>query len=720
MSKSNIKDIMWRAYLVYFIMLGFGIAIIARLLYIQIAEGDFWRQKAMDETVMPVDIEATRGSIFADDGRVMATSVPIFDVRMDVASPNITDDIFKENIDSLAMCLANLFKDRDAKAYKTDLVKARKEKNHYFLIKRNVEFAQLKALKRFPIFNMGRYRGGLIVVQKDRREMPFRILAQRTIGFSRNFEIKQKKGKKTIKRDTSIYVGLEGSFNGQLQGVKGKKLVQRIANGVFMPLNDENIIEPKNGKDIVTTINIEYQDVAEMALMKQLRAQKADHGCAVLMEVATGEIKAIANLTRNRKDTSYSEYIEAYNYALGEATEPGSTFKLISLVAALDDGKTDLDAMVNTGNGITTYYNRDMKDVHGGYGTVTVKKAFEVSSNVGISKVIWNAYSKNPAQFVNKLREMQVDRPLNLEIAGEGMPQIKDPKRNLATWYGTTLPWMSIGYEVALTPLQILTFYNAIANGGTMVKPMLVKEIRENGNLVQSFSTKIIKQQICKKETVEKARQLLEGVVENGTAKHIKSPDYKIAGKTGTAQIAGAEGYNKSDYKASFVGYFPADNPMYSCIVVINNPRAGLIYGGTIAAPVFKEIADKVFATQPNVHPAKFKDTIIPFWPVVTLARAAETRQLYNQLGIPYIEKVAGDAWISTSLSSSKVITNPVDIRQRLMPNVTGMTAKDAVYLLESMGLKVTVKGKGKVKSQSKTPGSMIVNGESVILELSI
>ncbi|MCK4639399.1 MAG: penicillin-binding protein 2, partial [Bacteroidales bacterium] len=424
------------------------------------------------------------------------------------------------------------------------------------------------------------------MIPKTIRKMPFKELAKRTIGYENKKE--------------NLFVGLEGAYSEYLEGKKGKQLRQRICNGDWKPIQDENEIEPQNGKDIITTIDINIQDVAENALLEHLKEHKAFQGCAILMEVETGYIKAIANL---QYDSSDNKYKESYNYAFAENVEPGSTFKLASMIAVIEDRKVNLSDTIDTGDGWIVYYNRTMRDAYKiRDGKITCREAFEKSSNVGVSMIIWDAYKKNPEKFVEHLYDMSLNKPLGIEFQGEGHPFIKHPK-DKKIWYGTTLPWMSVGYEISLTPLQILTFYNAVANGGKMVKPMFVKEIRQTGKTIKTFKPVVINKSICSKRTIDTVQSLLEGVVERGTAKSLNNSIYKIAGKTGTAQIANKnKGYNKGFYNASFVGYFPADDPKYSCIVVVNKPSGGKYYGSSVAAPVFKEIADKVYATQLDIH----------------------------------------------------------------------------------------------------------------------
>lgn len=683
------KDILWRIYLLYFGVCLVGLAIIGKIAQLQFIEGEYWKQKAEERTTEFKTIEAARGNIYADDGAtLLATDLPFYEVHMDVNADPITNKIFNTNVDSLALCLSQLFKDKTPKEYKRQLVSARKEGSRYHLIRRNVTYTELKELKSFPIFRLGRYKGGLIVMQINKRKMPFQMLAQRTIGYKMN-EVKP--------------VGLEGAYDNQLQGVNGKRLMQKLAGNIWVPVNDENEVEPQDGKDLITTIDINIQDVAEHALYEQLKAQEADHGCVVLMEVKTGEIKAIANLTKNKN----GEYIETYNYAIGESAEPGSTFKLASLMAAMEDGLIDLNDKVDLENGATTFYNRTMRDSHQpSEQIVSVQRVFEISSNVGVSKLINNAYAKNPQKYIDRLYQFHLNDTLSLEIAGESRPFIKSTKNK--NWSGVSLPWMSIGYEVRVTPLQILTFYNAVANDGKMVKPKFVNEVRYRGQTLEKYTPTIIEEQICSKETIVKARKMMEGVVENGTAQNLKNPHYKIAGKTGTVQKVVDGRYSKQAYGASFVGYFPADNPVYSCIVVISNPQKEIYYGGLVSAPVFRAISDRVYAANLDIHHEPELEKM-PDLQFVHNGNPTDLKQIFTRLELKDYENI---------LETSNYIVAPVKEEENMVPNVQGMGLRDAIFILENKGLVVKFQGRGVIKQQSLEPGTKVAKGSEIILEL--
>jgi len=697
------KDILWRVYLVYLGIFLFALAIIGKAIYIQLSEGQELIARAKKQELRFFSLEANRGNIYDESGNLLATSVPIFEIRMDVASDLISNKLFKDKIDSLAMSLSKLFCDRSKYQYRQGLEKARKAGNRYYLLKRKVTYAQLKKLRTFPILRRGKYRGGLIVIQKTHRKMPFDDLAKRTIGYENKAE--------------EIFVGLEGAYNDVLEGIEGSQLRRRINHGDWIPLYGESELEPSDGQDIITTLDINIQDVAESALLQHLILHKAYQGCAILMEVSTGEIKAIANLQMG-KDSS--EYVEAYNYAIAEIIEPGSTFKLMTIVALMEDEKIRLSDTIDIGDGWCTYYSSTMQDVKKiRDGRITIREAFEKSSNVGISQITVNAYKENQEEFVDRIYSMSLNQPLELEIHGEGTPVIWHPD-STAMWWGTSLPWMSIGYSVQITPMQTLAFYNAIANNGVMVRPMLVKEIRQAGRVIETFDPVVINKRICSQATVDSAQSLLEGVVERGTARNLKNKHYQIAGKTGTAQIADeSRGYEKKIYNASFVGYFPADNPKYSCIVVVNAPAQGKYYGGSVAAPVFKEIADKVYATHLDIYQEVEEELPVHQIPKMMYGNHQDITWLCEELSIPISTESIDAEWVVNFREYDGIRFAPRIIRENLVPNVKGMNVRDAVFILEQLGMKTRIKGHGKVSYQSVDPGSRISKGQEIILKLS-
>lgn len=693
------NDILRRSYLVFAGFLIFGMAIIGRIGYLQFAEGEYWKSKADFLTLSYHTIPPMRGNIYASDGSLLATSLPRYDIHVDVNSPGIKSDMFNDQVDSLALCLSQLFKGKSKNEYKRILKTARREGNRYLLLKRNVTYTEQKVLRTFPLFRLGKNKGGLIVDQLSRREKPFKLLAARTVGYKMdNHDVES--------------VGIEGAFDQNLRGTTGKRLMQRIAGNVWKPVNNENEIEPLDGSDVITTIDLNLQDVAEHALMNQLQSSEAEMGCAILMEVSTGHIKAIANLKRSGKE---NEYLEDYNYAIGQGTEPGSTFKLATLMAAMEDGFISLDDSTDTGSGeLRLAGGVMMKDSHhGGYGNVSVKKAFAVSSNVGISKIAMKYYGKNPQKLMDRLRAMHIAESLSLQLPGEPAPRLKNTTDK--DWSKISLPFVSIGYESKLTPLQLLTFYNAVANNGKMVQPLFVKEISSKGKVIKSFESRVIADSICSHATVEMARRMLEEVVSTGTASHIKHAQYTIAGKTGTAQIAqGKEGYKngKVKYQASFCGYFPADKPRYSCIVVVYGPSKDAYYGASIACPVFKDIADKAYALDIQMHKEVIQvpDSLFAGTPIIKSGRSITASKSAKNLKVAYSGATTG--WFS----KQQTTFTPEDEK---VPNVTGMGLRDAIYLLEGQGMMVKPIGRGSVIKQSIQPGTKLQRGQQIIIELS-
>jgi cell division protein FtsI (penicillin-binding protein 3) len=701
------KDIVWRVGLVYISVGLFSILVVLKILYLQFIDDDRWREMSMDTRVKNIRITPQRGDILADDMRLLASSVPYYEIRMDMRTPALNTGIFNNKIDSLSMCLAKLFRDRSKAQYKQELIRARGEGNRYFCVKDKVNYLQLKELKKFPIFRLGKYKGGLIVNQENLRNRPHQSMAARTIGYISQSE-------------NGNVVGIEGAYDEYLAGVEGVKQMQKISGNIWMPVDGAKEIEPKEGSSIVTTIDIDLQDVAEKALWKQMSLSRAHHGSVVLMEVKTGDIKAIVNLT----DT-LGTYVENYNYAVGESTEPGSTFKVPAIMAALESGYVDLDDTVNTEKGLYQYYDYTVRDDNyekGGHGLLTVKQVIELSSNIGMAKIITRAYKNKPEKFVDRLYSMNLNEQLGLEIKGEGMPVIRYPGQK--GWSGVTLVTMSYGYEVRLTPLQILTFYNAIANDGKMVKPKFAKEIVTNGKIEKIIVAQVINPSICSKSTLRKVKEMLEGVVKEGTASNLKTNYLTIAGKTGTTQLYNNKyGYkmgSQVSYQASFVGYFPADAPKYSCIVVINSPSSYVYHGNRVAGPVFLEVANKVYATcleiQEPINAHRPREIEIPY---SKSGYMADIKTILKDLDINRKVDNRKAQWVTTSKSEEYIELKNRKVIDKLVPNVVSMGLKDAVYLLENMGLHVDVSGRGSVRSQSITPGTRVVRGQRIRLEMS-
>lgn len=697
------NDIVRRIVVVYIIVLIAAIGVIGRIIQLQFVEGEKWKKMQVGENSRQIEVSANRGDILASDGRMLASSIPNYSIHMDFRANGLSYNVFMGNVDSLAIRLSSFFRDRSAASYKQMLINGYRSGNRYFRInRRRVNYTELQIIKTFPLFRLGANKGGFIATQFDTRKLPFGILASRTIG-KLNYD------------KTRGIVGLEHAYNDMLEGKKGVSLMKTIS-GSRMKVN---VLEPTNGYDIISTIDIDIQDVAETALYSQLKKHDAHHGCAVLMEVETGHIKAIANLTR----TSNGEYDETYNYAIGEASEPGSTFKLASMIVALEDGVVDVTDSVDTGNGVFTFHGVPMRDSHEeGFGWLSVKEIFEKSSNIGISRIVNEHYKSNPERFVNRLIEMKLDQKIGIEIEGEAQPYIVHPTNN--SWSGTSLPWMSIGYEVKMAPIHTLTFFNAIANNGEMVKPRFVKSLSQHGEIIKRFKTETISPAICSKQTLKKVRDMLEGVVLEGTANNLKNSHYTIAGKTGTAQIAQQNSGYKSatgkQYYASFCGYFPADNPKYTCIVAVNSPSRNVFYGNIIAGSVFREIADKVYVQNIDMQKKNVIVDVDPEFkvPVSLDGNKTELMKLFSYLNVNIKDKTTDNDWVLTFNKNDHIEVKSLSVTDGLVPNVRGMGAKDAIYLLENAGLSVRMSGVGRVVEQSLMPGSNIYRNSTIYIKL--
>jgi len=679
----------------------FVIAVIYKLVDVQMIEGDHWRELAAQSSLDYKTIKATRGNIYADGNDLLATSLPFYKLAFD---PSLVDDkTFTSNIDSLSLLLSKFFRDHSSNYYKKKISEARQMKSRYMVLNRKeVNYRERQEMQQWPIFRMGQMRGGVIFEKKDERYKPFKGLAMRTIG--------------SLDSEDEGLSGIEASFNDFLAGRDGEGLYQRVAGGNWKPVNAATDVRPTDGYDIHTTIDINLQDVAQNALLRAVSTYEAEYGVVVLMEVKTGEIKAISNLSR----TESGNYAELYNHAVGTNNDPGSTFKLASMLALLEADKVQLTDTVDTGEGTIEFFDRTMTDEKkGGYGKLTVQEIFEKSSNVGVSKLVTEHFGDDPQKYVDIIKSTGYGKPLGFQLMGEGEPYIKEPSD--PNWYGTTLPWMSVGYETSLTPLQTLAFYNAVANDGKMIQPILIKSINRANQPVETFKAKVLNKKIASDETLEKLRLMLEGVVERGTAKNIKNDFYKIAGKTGTAQRLVEGRYRTQSYYASFAGYFPAENPLYSCIVVIDNPVGWNRFGGDVSAPVFKEIADMIYAQNLQIHDSftpEYTAATNGTFPVIRAGRLEELNELCNQLGISNYPDENASEWVRSSVNNNAIIWHKNHDNTGLVPNVQGMTLRDAVYILENSGLKVSITGNGRVKKQSVGPGARITKGEIITLDL--
>jgi cell division protein FtsI (penicillin-binding protein 3) len=692
------KNIMLKAYLIYFLVGLVMLAIVVRIIAIQYGSvvPESKMASELDEDDMPTKVDSIqplRGRILSDDGSDLVTSVPLYNLHIDLSI--IDDELFRE-VDSLAFYLAKVFPEHSKLEWNRALRKGRAEGRQYFPLKNRVKYDVLQQVRNFPILRERKYKGGFIEEKISKRQMPYGVLAKRTLGY---------------KREGAMPVGLEGAFDEYLMGEYGLVAKQYVSNG-WKPVGGDYLKDPVIGADIVTTIDIDIQDVAENELKRQLETQQALHGSVVLMEVETGFVKAIANLTRGAD----GEYYESYNHAIGRKTDPGSTFKLASLMALLEDGRGDITDTVNA-KGKYEFYDHKVVDTNPwGYGNITIQHAFEVSSNV-FSQIINEAYYDDAQTFVDRLNSFGLADKLGIEIAGEADPVIKN--RGEDGWSGITLPQMAIGYEVEITPLQTLAFYNAVANNGELVKPQFVRQIRREGEVVKDYEKIVLQKEICSKQTIEKLKKCLEGVVQRGTGKDLKSANFQIAGKTGTAKIAKENLGYSNFYQASFVGYFPADKPKYSCIVVIAGPTQQ-IYGAAVSGTVFTAIANKVHASSLEYHTnyngGELQAVSLP---KVKTGNAVETERVLKTMGVLFKNSAPNSDYVVAIKTNEGLDIQRRAVEDGKVPNAIGMPLNDAVYMLETAGLNVRIRGVGKVVKQSITAGTALRKGEIILLTLS-
>jgi len=697
------SNILLRVYLAFGLILILAGAVMVQVVRLQFVQGKKWKNMSVKLSTHYETVEAARGNILAVDGSLLATSVPDYELHMDMFAGGLAEDkVFYAKVDSLALKLSQLYPDESESGFSRMLRDARKDSARYTLIRRKVSYQELKLIRKFPLFNLGKNKGGLIVVEENRRMLPFRTLAQRTIGY-KNENVKNA-------------VGLEGAYASYINGENGKRLMQRTTGGMWIPVNDdEDEVPAVQGADIISTLDVNFQDVAQQALKAQLIKSQADHGCVILMEVATGEIRAIANFTR----TKDGDYQEKLNYAISDATEPGSTFKLATYMTLLDQHKIDTSTKIDGEGGKSHVIPGNNKytvtDVEHS-GIMSAKEAFEFSSNVAAAKFVYQHYNADPSEFTDKLYSYHLNEKLGLQIPGEGQPLIKTPHSR--SWSKLTLPQMAYGYEEKLTPLQLLTFYNSVANNGKMIAPIFVSEIQRMGNTVEQFQARVINPKVCSDETLGKIKGMLEGVVNDGNVrKIIKNSLYTVAGKTGTAQIAnGSSGYGVNKlHQASFCGYFPANHPKYSMIVVINNPTVGSYLAALVAGPVFRQIADRVYSSDLDINqaaPVHFVgNTTLPS---VKQGNTKALRTVYTSLNVkPLYASTAPGVDTSNGIPYQET-----GYKSGVVPTVVGMDLSDALYRLGNAGYKVVARGSGMVTAQSVTGGSAIPKGSKITIEL--
>ncbi len=693
----------------YLVLTGF--VLVAGLLFFQaikisVSQGDKWREIGEKRYLKYESVTAERGNILSDNNSLLATSLDFYKIHFDTKAAGLTDKIFEKNVDSLAYCLSkHVNSSHTPGGMRKRLLDAKKKGARYMSIAKDVSFEKLEKIRKFPIFNRGRNGGGFIVESTPKRFTPFNLLAKRTIGYV---------------REDAKPVGIEGAFDKYLQGQNGKRLTLRVNDKVRIPINEEAEIKPINGKDIVTSIDIDLQGITENSLLTALKHHNAQSGTAILMDVKTGAVKSIANLEKTA-----SGYFETYNFGVGSSIEPGSVFKLASLLALLEEGKVDLHDNIPIYRGEKEFYTEKMEDSSSESFTMdstTVQHAFEISSNVGIASLVYDNYQGVDAEgnirvkrLLNMFKKFNLYEPTGIEIHGEPDPYIKDPDNANDNWSGLTLPWMSIGYEVTMTPLQILSFYNSIANDGLYVKPYLVSEIKEGETSIEVLNPILSKRRIASRETISKAKKLLDGVVESGTARKLQTDKYNFSGKTGTSQINYRSGKKKKlGHRSSFVGYFPSHAPKYSCIVIITDPKEDEIYGADVAGPVFREIMDKIFYYKPELHKAlnnykkpQLADNSLPQHFAGSLS---DMTTVFDLLKLPYKIESSSEMMTTVQARDKVLVLKERPCGENLIPNVVGMGVRDALFVLENQGMKVKVKGIGKVTAQSVKPGTRVTD----------
>ncbi|MGB1383700.1 MAG: penicillin-binding protein [Flavobacteriales bacterium] len=683
-----------RIWLVFVGLTLVGLGVFGRIVYIQTVEHDRWASRGEEFSTSVRTIEPARGQILSRDGSLLATSVPVYDLRWDSKCEGMNWEMYRAQIDTLCLALASATGKRPSDI-RAKFDNARQRGHRGALIGRNIPFTDYQELRNLPFVKLGRYKSGLVFERRENRRRPFGKLAARTVGIDREQQ----------------RVGIERAWNDELAGVEGQQLSRKVAGNQWMPVTDEYLVDPVEGLDVVTTLDLHLQDVATNALEQQLRRHDAAWGTVIVCEVATGNIRAIANLTRHEVSEGKVEYWEDFNHAIGTAVEPGSTFKLASLMACMEGGMLPTDS-VDTGNGEIFFFKKRMTDSNhkdGGHGSIPLTKVFEVSSNVGSALAVRNTFGEKPQAFLDELKRIGVAEKTGIRYVGEADPKVKTSVDE-ASWTGISLTQMAIGYEVTQTPLQTLALYNAIANNGRMMRPQLVTELRSGGEVMKTYEPYILNARVCNEPTLAACKRMMEAVCDpegEGTAQNLfAGKPYTVAGKTGTARIATGNGYAEGRYRASFAGYFPADNPQYSCVVVIADTKSGRYYGSTIAAPVFREVADLIYATDPAFHTlSKGPLAELPSVPASNDGAREALETLYGALGMSFSTGVTSD-WVKVKTGDKEAELLPLEIPESGVPDVRGMGLRDALYLLENAGLRVDYDGIGTVKSQSIAPGT--------------
>ena len=703
------RDILWRVYLCFLGIVMLCLFVLGKAVYIQRVQGNYWKSLSDSLHIKQNELDAERGTLYSENGEMLSTSIPFFNIYIDFAADGLREKNgkrFKENLDSLSLCLANLFKDQKASTYKRELQKGYNDNDRYYLLQSNISFEQYKELRKFPLVRLGKNKSGFITEVNNKRLNPFGLLANRTIGLA---------------RANAQNVGLERTYDSSLKGVNGSRLVRYMAAGAYIPVEGSEI-DPENGKDIVTTLDVNIQDIAENALLKSMVENEAEHGTCIVMEVATGKIKAIANLGRQHDGS----YWEDYNYGLN-ATEPGSTIKLATLLSVLGEGKTTLTDMVDVGSAGRDWVGvRMVNDAERAPKPImSVKECFEHSSNVGMSKLAYKTFATQPDKYLSYLHKFHLDSKTGIDLMGEGRPVLPKIKRNNEGLHAMVT--MSFGYAIQVTPLQTLTLYNAVANNGKMMRPYLVNRIQNFAQAVKEISPQVIEESIADSNVIKAAQECMLAVTTDGTGKKaFKGALYKVAGKTGTAHVAGRDdngnkiGYDAGIYQASFVGYFPFEKPQYSCIVVIRTKAHPKFHmGGEVSAPVFREISDKLYALNAvrnsgsDITSIK-KDSAGFYY----AGLSKDIKKVMKALDASYTDSSGENDWARLYASNYEPVLSRETINKQVMPDVKGMGLKDALYMLEHMNVRVAANGRGKVKWQSVLPGSTISKSQTVKIEL--
>lgn len=705
--KSYIKT---RFLIIYLLTVAFALVIVYSMVKSMFMEREQWEALAAKLETDTVPLSQTRGNLLSAEGQLMASSLPSYKLYIDFQSGGADIDtaamrkkveMFEENMDSICEGLAEICPVMTAGEYEKHIRKGLKRRSRWYELcpGQTLDYIQYNKVRELPLFRKGPNTSGLVADKRNGRKRPFGSLAGRTLG-------------DLYAAKDSARSGIELAYDSLLRGKPGiahrKKVLDRYLNLIDIPAED--------GYDVVTTLDVNMQDICEHALREKLIELSADIGVVVLMEVKTGDIKAIVNLQRYDD----GNYYESRNYALASLMEPGSTFKTASLMVAMDDGYVKPTDIVDTGDGIEMMYGAKMKDHNwnrGGYGVIDVPHVLMVSSNIGVAKLIDKHYHKTPEKFVEGLRRVGIGTPLHLPFIGTADPQIRYPEKDRSNWPNTTIPWMSIGYETQIPPISTVTFYNAIANDGKMLKPRFVKALSKKGEIVETFPVEVIKNNICKKQTLRDIQTILKRVVcdKDGLGKPAGNPIFNVSGKTGTAQISAAGRYG-TEHLVSFCGYFPSENPKYTCIVAIRH-NYWIASGGGQAGVVFSKIAQRVYSKHETRDLICAADSSTIFVPDVKSGDVESTRHVLESLGVKaYCDNV--NDWCTSEIKGGSVILTQRSMYENTMPNVKGMGARDAIYILESRGLTAQIIGRGKVRSQSVPPGTIVRKGRVVRLDL--